>query len=239
MRIAFKCFLSCMVIMLLTSCTATTAIEHRNLTVGTKMSDSLFLTPVSKAERTVYLQVKNTSDQADFAITPLLINKLQAQGYTIVEDVDQAHYLLQANVLKIEKMTPEQADAVLAGGFGALLGGVTGSVISGGDSGSTLAGAVVVGAASAIANAMVKDINIVAIVDIQVSERTENAIQQSSRSEIKQGSSTTEKQAENSNTHWKRYRTRVVSTADKTNLTYQEAKQPLEGALATSISGVL
>lgn len=224
---------------LLISCTTTKAIEHRNLTVGTKMSDSIFLTPVSQSKRTVFVQVKNTSDKSDFTIKPTLLSSLQAQGYTVVSDVDQAHYLLQANVLKIEKMTPEQASAALSGGFGALAGGAAANVISGGDAGTTLAGAAIVGAASAIAGAMVKNIDIVAVVDIQVSVRTESAIKQSSHSKIKQGSSTTENQSESGDTHWKQYRTRVVSTANKINLTYQEAKAPLEQALATSISGVL
>ena len=48
----------------LSGCAATsTAVAKRNLDVQTKMSDTIFLDPVSPDQRTVYVDVKNTSDK--------------------------------------------------------------------------------------------------------------------------------------------------------------------------------
>ena len=48
----------------LSGCAATsTAVAKRNLDVQTKMSDTIFLDPVTPDERTVYVDVRNTSDQ--------------------------------------------------------------------------------------------------------------------------------------------------------------------------------
>ncbi len=50
--------------LMLSGCSAThTAISKRNLQVQTKMSDTIFLDPVADDKRTVFVQVRNTSDQ--------------------------------------------------------------------------------------------------------------------------------------------------------------------------------
>ncbi|MCC5698300.1 complement resistance protein TraT, partial [Klebsiella pneumoniae] len=50
--------------LMLSGCSAThTAISKRNLQVQTKMSDTIFLDPVADDKRTVFIQVRNTSDQ--------------------------------------------------------------------------------------------------------------------------------------------------------------------------------
>lgn len=42
---------------------AATAIEKRDLVVQTKMSDSIFLEPVSPQKQIVYVKVRNTTDK--------------------------------------------------------------------------------------------------------------------------------------------------------------------------------
>ena len=42
----------------------------------------------------------------------------------MTNDPTKAHYRLQANVLSIEEMTPEEANHILSAGYGAVLGAV-------------------------------------------------------------------------------------------------------------------
>ena len=55
---------------ILTGCAATqTAIEHRNLETSTRLSETVFLNPVADGQKTIYVAVKNTSDE-DMDIEP-------------------------------------------------------------------------------------------------------------------------------------------------------------------------
>ena len=64
----------------LTGCAATqTAIEHGHLETTTKLSETVFLNPVSDSEKTVYVAVKNTSDQ-DMTVEPALKSSFKAHG---------------------------------------------------------------------------------------------------------------------------------------------------------------
>ena len=57
------------VLVLASGCAATsTGLGKRNLEVQTKMTDTIFLEPVSPHDRTVLVQVRNTSDRAEFDI---------------------------------------------------------------------------------------------------------------------------------------------------------------------------
>lgn len=223
---------------LLSGCAATTtAISHRNLDVQTKMSDTIFLEPVAKNQRTVYVAVKNTSDKPSFEIESQVKQAIAAKGYTVTDDPSKAHYMLQANVLKIEKMTPKQANQFLSAGYGAALGAGTAALLTH-DSSSTLAGGLLGGVMSTVADAMVKDVTFGVVTDVQLSERTTTNITQTSNSQLKQGSSTVTRQKMSEQTHWKKYRTRVLSTADKVNLDFKEAEPVLEKGLATSLAGL-
>ena len=85
----------------LAACAATTtAISKRNLDVQTKMTETIFLDPVPAKQRTVFVQVRNTSDRPDFDIEPAVRSAVEARGYQVVDDPTEAHYLLQANVLQ-------------------------------------------------------------------------------------------------------------------------------------------
>ena len=91
-------------VVVLAGCAATqTALEHRTLEVSTKQSETIFLDPVSNAQKTVYVSVKNTSDE-EVDIAPQLKSTLSSHGYKVVTNPNSAHYLLQANVLKVGKM---------------------------------------------------------------------------------------------------------------------------------------
>ena len=102
----------------------TTAISKRTLDVQTKMTDSIFLEPVTAPQRTVLVEVRNTSDRTELDIGPAVRAALAARGYRLVDDPRDAQFLLQANVLQVGRTSRAAAEGAFAKGFGsALVGG--------------------------------------------------------------------------------------------------------------------
>lgn len=224
----------------LMGCAATsTLISKRHLDVQTKMSDSIFLDPVAPTKRVVYISSRNTSDKSDFVLQSSLIEKLKAAGYRVTDNPDIAHYLLQVNTLSVGKMDPTAAEANLNAGFGGPLTAAALAYATGTRSGRGLAAAGVAGAAVEwVSGLLVKDISYASITDIQVSERSQGTVRSTSKHQLKQGSSgsTTSYHEEESN--WKRYQTRVVSVANKANLTWELASPEMIDGVSQSISGL-
>lgn len=101
-----------------------------------------------------------------------------------------------------------------------------------------LAGGLAGGALSFAASALIKDVNYVMITDVQVSERARGNIKQQSHTQLTNGTSTKTTQNYSENSHFKRYRTRIVSNADQVNLKFSEARPALEQGLVKAISGI-
>jgi starvation-inducible outer membrane lipoprotein len=81
----------------LSGCAATTtAISKRSLDVQTKMTDSIFLEPVTTPDRTVLVEVRNSSDRPQLDVASAVRAALAARGYRLVDDPGDAHFLLQA-----------------------------------------------------------------------------------------------------------------------------------------------
>jgi outer membrane lipoprotein SlyB len=204
---------------LVASCAATqTVLEHRSLDTQTALSKTIFLEPVSLEKKTIYLSVKNTSDKT-LDIAPALKNALINQGYRVVSKPEHAHYLLQANMLNVGKMSVTASQRALGGGYGsALAGGVSGAALGAlsGDSTRLLVGGVAGGFAGMAADALVKDINYTMVTDIQISERLDVHQQRD----------------------YQRYRTRVVSHAARVNLSFNTARPALEAGLVKTLAGI-
>ena len=81
---------------------AATAIEKRELVVQTKMSDSIFLEPVSPQKQIVYVKVRNTTDK-DIEIEDQIKRAFESKGFKVVSDPDEAYFMIQANVLQVGK----------------------------------------------------------------------------------------------------------------------------------------
>jgi len=226
-------------------CAATqTAISKRNLDVQTKMSATVFLDPVAPELQTVYVQIRNTSDK-ELNLDGAIASAVSSHGYRIVTNPNDAHYMLQASVLQVGKMDPSAAQAALAGGYGgALEGGAMGVALaaaSNNHNAASYGGFGLLGAvAGTIANAAVKDVTYTMITDLQISERAPKGVtvQQQTDSNMAQGTATHVTQQSSSVSQWKRYRTRIVSTAEKMNLDFKDAQPELEHGLIRSISGI-
>lgn len=230
------------VTVLLTSCAATqTAIEHSSLQVSTKQSETVFLDPVSKAQKTVYVSVKNTSDE-DVDIAPQLKTALSSHGYKVVNNPNSAHYLLQANVLKVGKMSVAASQSALGGGYGSALAGTLAGTAAGSLTHSTtgmIAGGLAGGVLGMAADSLVKAVNYTMITDVQISERVgKGAVQEQFNASLQNGNASGTSQTLSKRSDYQRYRTRVVSNADKVNLKFTDARPALEQGLVKVISGI-
>lgn len=236
-----------MSIVIFSGCSAmSTAIEKRNLDVQTKMSETIFLEPVSPSKRVIYVDIRNTSDK-DLNIAESIKSKLKSSGYTITDNPDNAHFMLQANILQVKKSDLRTARNALRAGFGgAVLGGAIGSVTGSPSMYGYNPRGAVVGAAlgwitNTISNAVVKDIVYVMITDLQLKERPSEGevIVQTVDTSATSGTATRINQkVSGGNSKWKIYRTRIVSTANKVNLSFEDAQASLEKGLTKSIGGI-
>jgi len=229
------------VILVLGGCAATkTAIEHRNLQTQTKMSATIFLDPVPPEDKTVLVQIKNTSDKEDFKPDAQIKSVLEKAGYMITDNPNEAHYLLQANILKIGTVTgDDMRDALVSGYGGTVEGAVAGAILTQ-DSSNPLLGGLLGAAVGSVADSLVKKVTYTIVTDIQVSEKVGGNVKvvESNRAVLNQGTSGSKFIASNEQTDWRRYQTRIVSTADKVNLEFDEARPELLAGLTRSISGI-
>lgn len=229
-------------ITLLAGCAAMqTSISKKELDVQTKMSETIFMDPLPPAKQVVFVQITNTSDKPDFDIKNKIVNSIQAKGYKVTRDPEQAYIWLQANILKVGKADlRDSRDALDQGYGGAISGAAVGAAIgsAGNFNGSTLAGGVVGGLIGMTADALVKDINYTTIVDVRISERTKADVKSATDSSFKQGTSGQTTLAFNENTHWKKFQTRIVANANKANLKFDEASPLLVAGISHSIAGM-
>lgn len=215
---AFKYTVLASSIVLLASCAATeVALSHKNLDTQTKLSKTIFLDPVAINQKSVFLVVKNTSDQQSLNVNDALREAFRARGYKLMNSPLQAHYTVQVNILSVEKVSKSASQSAPGHGFGsALAGGATGAAAGSlsGNSTAMLAGGLVGGIGGLAVDSLVKNVNYTMIVDLQVSEHkgSKGAIQL--------------------------YTTRVVSKTNRVNLTFATAKPSLEAGLVNTIVGI-
>lgn len=230
---------------ILVGCSAThTAINKRTLDVQTKMSSTVFLDPVTSDKHTVFLQLRNTSGKPELNLTHCMAEAIESRGYRIVSTPEEAHYLLQTNVLQVGKSDLKSAEQALNQGFGAAFsGGVVGAAV--GSLGSQRSDYMVVGgllgaAVSTVADAMVQDVVYSVVADVQLSERVGNSVMvtEKTKSKLKQGTSGIKEVTSTEKINWKRYQTRIVSTANKVNLSFEKAAPELMRGITHSIAGV-
>ncbi|HEX6142669.1 MAG TPA: complement resistance protein TraT [Geminicoccaceae bacterium] len=223
---------------------ASTAIGKRELAVETLMSSSIFLEPVRPDQRSIFVEVKNTSEHADFDLGAEVAANLAGKGYRIVDDPADARYLLQANVLQAGRSSDTAAEKTFGGGFGsAVFGGAIGAAAgraATSDVGAIIAGGLVGAAASVVADSFIQDVTYTVTADVQVSERANEGVivTETLEQPLFQGGGEG-RLIRSSETHdWKRYQTRIMSVANKANLEFEEAAPTMVEGLTRSIAGI-
>ncbi|EFG1496961.1 complement resistance protein TraT [Escherichia coli] len=201
----------------------------------------MWLEPAS--ERTVFLQIKNTSDKDMSGLQGKIADAVKARGYQIMTSPDKAYYWILANVLKADKMDLRESQGWLSRGYeGAAVGAALGGGITAyntGSAGTTLGVGLATGLIGMAADAMVEDINYTMITDVQIAERTRTSVRTDNVAALRQGTSGSKIQTSTETGNQHKYQTRVVSSANQVNLKFEEAKPHLEDQLAKSIANIL
>ena len=213
-----------------------TVISKRNLDVQTKMSDTIWLEPAAANEKTVFIQIRNTSGK-NLNIEQKITNILASKGYRIVNDPSEAKYWLQANILKVDKVNLDNENGFSDAVLGAGIGGVLGAQRSGGAYtaiGWGLAGAAI----GTLADALVDDTAYAMVTDILITEKTGRNVQTSTRNSVKQGNSGSMTSTSSGSSNMEKYSTRVLSTANQVNLNFNSAIPILEDELGKVVGGI-
>ncbi|WHA04542.1 complement resistance protein TraT [Candidatus Bandiella numerosa] len=216
--------------------------EEYNVMTSTRQT--IFLDPIDDNKKTVLLQIRNTSDKSGLEIESKIRSAIESKGYRIVNSTQSANIMIQANVLQVGKNTLENPFQALTGGYGSGLEGfATGAAIAGatGGSGRSMLGiGLITGIGNTVLDAAVEVVNFTMITDLQISEKADGEyVSESSDANLKQGTSGYKKSRWEKKTNWKKYQTRIMSVAKKTNLKFEEAEPKLTEGLVKSISGLL
>lgn len=231
----------------LVGCGATSALmNHSSLDVNSKMSDTIFLDPIPANKQTIYLQVKNTTNEDLKGLTAALTKDFTDAGWTVVKDQGKAYNMAQVNVLQAgEAKDPDSVWAFVNSGYGKgasaiVLGGLAGvgSSMLGASTGASIGIGAGVGAASFVADSLVTNKAYSVITDVQISVKTNGKVKSNHMANLKQGTSSSENQNYTVSGNWLKYQTRIGTVAQKVNLKFPDAKPVIVNQLAQQISGV-
>lgn len=191
---------------LLTGC-ATTEMQTK-----TKMANSIFLTPQEKVvEKTIFIDVKNTSGQNVFDFEQQLRAKLETKGYKLVDSPKKSLYTLQINILFANNVREAQAmQAAISGG---VADGILGLAGAGGNAtgNNGLAGLVIGGIGAGLIGKYTEDDIYSLMTDVKVIENSAQT---------------------------KEFNTRVYSQAVKMGLKADEAVPSMVSNTTTQISNI-
>ena len=231
-------FILAIILIIVLSSTIHTIISKRNLEVQTKMSNTIWLEPVDTEQKTIFVKISNTSDK-DLDIESKVLTALKTKGYKIVKEPSEAKYSLQVNILNVEKSNLNDAngsgfsEVFMAAGIGSILAT---------QSPEDRANIVGLGMASAtlakISSAFVKDVVYAMITDVLVSEKIGKNVQVTTVNTVNQGISGTRTSTSSETSDIEKYSTRVLSTANKVNLKFENAMPVLEDELVKVITGI-
>jgi hypothetical protein len=121
------CFVLCLSFTLLTACQVSpkkvatpnaTKVTQPAVKVKTRASSYVYLTPIPKEERTVYISLQNDAGTDAFDPTPWLIKSLEEKSFVIVDNIDKANVVLRARLFRVGKINNGDADALLNSEFG-------------------------------------------------------------------------------------------------------------------------
>ena len=230
---------------LMTGCAAIhTSIAKRNLDVQTKVSTAIFVDAVKKSKRTVYVDIRSSVmefDRSKLKRAVLAAFASNDNGYRVTDDPDEAQYLMNIFVLKLEKASPTAVKAALQEGYssGGADSAIAAGAILGSRRGKGAEGAVLLGLGATVANAFVQDVTYMLVADVQIKEKTRKGVyvrkDTKINTKVSDSGGSTQRVSEVSNR--KEYRTRIVTTANKVNLDMAEAEPLMFKKTAYAMSG--
>lgn len=221
-----------------------TMLTKKDLDVQTKTSTAIFIDPVAPAKRTIFVDVKSGVEEFDRAVFKRLLKESFAandNGYKLIDDPEQAQFVLSAFVLNLEKASPSASQQALNRGYegGGIIAGAAIGGAARGDWKGAVAGGVVGGGIEMISGALVKDVTYMLVCDIQIKERTKNGavVKRATDISTKVSDQGYTQQSVDETSSMKEYRTRIVTTANKANLKLEEAAEPIYRKTTAAMSG--
>ncbi|MGB6327502.1 MAG: complement resistance protein TraT [Halarcobacter sp.] len=217
-------------------------INKKDVHAQTKMSESIFLEPVAAKEQIIYFKIRSTSDE-NLNIAEKLEAELEKKGFKVTQDPSKANFMIQANLLKVGEIDENEQRNYLGAGFGvgAVAAGAT-ILTGGGGSQAGKAGLIGVAVGLAVEAARVKDIHYALVTDVEIRQRPIQGelISQTDKQVNDTASSSVSTQTSNLNgVQWKKYRTRIVSSAYAPGLEFKQAQRFLEDGLVKALSGTM
>ncbi|MCT4552582.1 MAG: complement resistance protein TraT [Alphaproteobacteria bacterium] len=134
----------------LASCSAIGAgVSSNELETSTKVSRTIWLDPIADADKVIYVNVRNTSDNADFNDLERFVRaNLMSKGFLLTNDPKAATYVFQVNVRQAVLRDNKGRDSLSESAIqGAAIGGLTSSATGGSNSNSAMATGILAGAA--------------------------------------------------------------------------------------------
>lgn len=93
-------------------------INAQALKIKTRASSFIYLTPIPKEARTVYIAIQNDSKEEAFNLEPWLIQSFQEKSFRVVKNLDEANLVVRANVFRVGTVSHNAAQALLDSEFG-------------------------------------------------------------------------------------------------------------------------
>lgn len=217
-------------------------ITKKDVHAKTKMSETVFLEPVAPEDQIIYFRFRNTSDE-ELDINQKLKEAFEKKGFKVTRNPKEANFLVQANLLKIGEMDQNEQKNYLGAGFGTGLALASATALTGGygsDSGKMAVAGALLG--MAIESAKVKDVHFAMVTDVEIRQRPleGETVSQEENMQGNMGANASVKQkSTNANVKWKKYRTRIVSSAYAAGLEFKQAKPFLEDGLIKALSGTM
>ncbi|MCU4676640.1 complement resistance protein TraT [Catenovulum sp. 2E275] len=230
-------------LLILSGCSSiTTASKKQDLSINSRLTQTIFLDPVAPELMTIYLQVRNNSDSENFYLSPGIKQRLENNGYQIVNDPTKATYWLQANVRYVGRPEGNEFEDAIGNYKGAAEGAVTAVTISelGGGSGSDNVKAAAIGALIGyIADAAVSDDYYTAITDVQIAKKVdEGMVISDEEHRLNQGESGQAVQSSQTTSDRQKYQTKVLITANQANMDVVKAEAEIAEKLTRVLAGL-
>jgi hypothetical protein len=217
------------------------AIEHADLQTKIRLTDSIFLDPeVKKQNRTVYIEVTNTSDFQELSkdeLKTLIAQKLQTKNYKITEDASLADYIIRVNLKYMDYNKETGAQEGAREGFiaGAAAGASRSDSLGGAIAGAIIGG-IIGGVGGTLIGKAIKIENYNGVFDIEIREKLNKTILGKITTKADLGSKTQLETENKIETNWQTYRTQINVAMEKTNLDKAEAAKVIAEKVATSIA---
>ncbi len=220
----------------------TTAVKKQELEINSRLTQTIFLDPVAPDLMTIFLQVRNNSDSENFYLTPGIRQRLENNGFRIVNDPTQATYWLQANIRYVGRPEGNEFEDAIGNYKGAVEAAgaaITISELSGGSGSDNVKAAAIGALVGYIADAAISDDYYTAITDVQIAKKVdEGQVISDEEHRLNQGESGQAVQTSQTTSDRQKYQTKVLITANQANMDISNAEQEIAKKLTRVLSGL-